>query len=262
MKKLLSLLGVLALVAGFAMTAYAAGDTVMKGKVVSIDSEGKTIVIDTAEGQKTVVLQKTTKGAKGVKPGMDVEMNCIDVEGKACARNIKVISLEDAGKHTKSVEGEVVSIDPEGKSIVIKSPKGKEMTIIIKKQPVVEKVTVKKGAPAGEKVAVEPTTLSEIKAGSKVKVDCFDSEGKSCASKITVVPVEPLKVMEVTGKVLSIDSAGKAVVVETKSGKQTLYYQKSSTGAPLTQMEVGKRVKAYCLDVDGKTCIRDINETK
>jgi len=204
-------------------------------------------------------LQDTTKGVKGVKPGMSVEMTCIDVEGKSCAKNIKVISVKEAGRQVKAVEGEVVSIDPGGKSIVIKSPKGKEMTITIKEAPVVEKMTAKPGAPAGESLVVEPTTLSEIKSGSKVRVDCFDSEGKSCASRVTVVPSGKASVVEVVGKVVSIDSAGKAVVVKTKGGEKTLYYQKTTTGAPMDKLEVGKRVKAYCLDVEGKTCIKDIN---
>jgi len=260
MKKLLVLFSALTFVMGMTVAAYA--DDMVKGKVISIDSVGKTIVIDTTEGPKTVVLQDTTKGVKGVKPGMNVEMTCIDVDGKSCAKNIKVITVKQAGKHTQTVEGEVVSIDPDGKSIVIKSPKGKEMTITIKEAPVMEKVTTKKGAPAGEKVTAVPTTMSEIKAGMKVRVDCFDSEGKSCAKRVTVLSAGQASGTEIVGKVVSIDPGGKAVVVETKGGQKTLYYQKATTGAPLGSVEVGKRVKAYCLDVDGKSCIRDISVTK
>lgn len=260
MKKLLSLFVVLTFVTGLAVVVYA--DEMVKGKVVSIDSAGKTIVLDTTEGPKTVIFQETTKGVRGVKPGMSVEMTCFDLNGRSCAKDIKVISVKEAGRHTRTMEGKVVSIDPGGKAIVIKPARGREMTIVIKEPPVVEKVSVKKGAPAGEKVAVEPATLSEIKAGSKVRVDCFDSGGRFCASRVTIVPLGQAPGMEMVGKVVSIDAAGQAVVIRTRAGKKTLYYQKSTTGAPLSAVEVGKRVKAYCLDVDGKSCIRDIAVTK
>lgn len=257
MKRLMSLLAGALLVIGLVTLAYA--DEMLRGRVVSIDSAGKTVVIDTPAGSRTVLLHDTTKGVEGVQPGMSVEMTCFDVEGKSCARDIKVISVEEAGRHIGSVEGEVVSIDPEGKAIVIKPAKGKEVTISIKEPPAVERVTVKEGAPAGEEMAVEPAKLSEVKPGEKVRIDCFDSGSKFCASRVTVVPFGGAPGLEVVGNVVSIDPEGRAVVVKTPAGERTLYYQKSTTGTALDEVQVGKNVRAYCLDIEGKSCIKDIN---
>ncbi len=258
MKKVLMLLAAVSLAVGMASFATAEESYTLKGKVVSIDSAGKSVVIFTSEGEKTLTIQGS---AKGMKPGMNVEVTCIDVEGKTCMKDFKVVHVSETAKG-KMVEGEVVSIDSEGKAIVIKTSKGKQKTIPVIGKPVVEKVTVSKEAPAGEQLKVETTTLKEIKPGEKVMLDCFDSEGKFCVSKVMVVPAEPLKMMEVTGKVVSIDSEGKAVVVQTKSGKKTLYYQKTTGGASMSDLEVGKKVKAYCIDVGGKACIKDISVTK
>src|SRR3990172_6961168 len=117
MRKLLACVLSVAFVLGLALAVQAeeqAGYTIT-GKVVSIDPAGKTIVIQTTEGEKTVVFQEGTQGFTEVKPGMSVEMTCIDMEGKACAKEVKVISASEAAKPTHTFEGEVVSIDPEGK---------------------------------------------------------------------------------------------------------------------------------------------------
>ena len=253
MRKLVLLFIAAAFVAGMATIVYA-DEYSVKGKVVSIDPAGKTIVIDTSEGQKTVVFQEGTQGFTEVKPGMSVEMTCIDQEGKACAKNIKVISVAEAAKPTKTFEGEVVSIDPEGKTVVIKNPKGEQMTIEVK-TPTVEKTAPTATAPA------ETMPVTELKPGMQIKADCFDVEGKFCASKIAVVSPEaaakPVET-EVVGEISSIDSTGKSVVIKTVTGEKTLYYQPTTTGAPMSDLEVGKKIKAYCLDVEGKSCIRDI----
>lgn len=250
MKKLIPLFVAMTFVTALAVVISAVvvyADEVVRGKVVAVDAAGKTIVVNTATGDRTVVLQE---GIENVKPGMNVEMTCFELEGKACAKNVKVITVEEA----QIVQGEVVSIDPGGKSVVIKSPEGKEVTILINSPPVVETLSVKEGAPAGENIACEPMPISMIKVGSMVRVDCFDSEGKFCARRITVVPTST----EITGKVVSADPAGNVVVVKTAAGEKTLYYQKTTTGAPLSEVQVDKNIKAYCLDVDGKSCIRDI----
>jgi len=263
MKKLASSVFVFIFVLGLAAFAIAQ-ETTLKGQVVSIDPEGKTIVINTAEGSKTVIFQETTTGLgiKEIKPGMSVQMTCIDQEGKACAKDIKVISATEAGMPTHIVEGEVVSIDPDGRTVVIKSPKGEQVTIKIM-QPGVEKMGVKEAAPAGEMITIEPMPLTEIKPGAKVRADCFDSEGMFCANKVTVVSPSaagtPVETFEVAGEVTSIDPDGKTVVVKTEGGEKTLYYQKVTAGPALDALTVGKRVKAYCLDVSGKTCIKDIS---
>jgi len=257
MKKFLSVLSALAFTLAFSVAVNAAEGQMIKGKVVSIDPAGKTIVIDTAEGQKTMTMQGK---AKGVKPGMEVMVTCIDVEGKSCAKEIKIVHPV-AEKH-KAIEGEVVSIDPDGKTIVIKTSKGKTETVTVHEKAVVERVTVKKGAPAGEALSVETTAVKELKPGQKVKLDCIDSEGKFCANKITVVPLVPIKATEVTGKVVSLDPSGQTVVIQTKKGERTLYYQKATTGTPMEKLEVGKKVKAYCIDVEGKSCIKSIDVTK
>lgn len=257
MRKLVLLLFTALFVAGMVSVVYA-DEYSVKGKVVSIDPTGRTIVIDTSEGQKTVIFQEGTSGFTEVKPGMSVEMTCIDQEGKACAKDIKVISAGEATTPlpTKSFEGQVISIDPEGKTVVIKNPKGEEMTIEVK-TPTVEK------APAPGEAAAPPATMpvTELKPGMEIKADCFDVGGKFCASRITVVSPEaaakPVET-EVVGEISSIDSTGKSVVIKTVTGEKTLYYQPTTTGAPMGELEVGKRVKAYCLDVEGKSCIRDI----
>ena len=231
-----------------AVVVYA--DEVVRGKVVAVDAAGKTIVVNTDTGDRTVMLQE---GIENVKPGMNVEMTCFEVEGKACAKNVKEITVAGA----ETMQGEVVSIDPGGKSIVIKPPEGKEVMILINSPPVVQTLSVKEGAPAGENIACEPMPISMIKVGSMVQVDCFDSEGKSCARRITVVPSST----EITGKVVSTDPAGNVVVVKTAAGEKRLYYQKATTGTPLSEVEVDSNVKAYCLDVAGKSCIRDITVT-
>ena len=232
-----------------AVVVYA--DEVVTGKVVAVDAAGETIVVNTATGDRTVVLQE---GIENVKPGMNVEMTCFELEGKACARNVKFIDVAGA----ETMEGEVVSIDPDGKSVVIKPPEGKEVTILINSPPVVEMLSVKEGAPAGQNIACEPMPISMVRVGSMVRVDCFDSNGKSCAKRITVVPTST----EINGKVVSTDPAGNIVVVKTDAGEKRLYYQKATTGTPLSQVEVDSNVKAYCIDVAGKSCIRDITVTQ
>ncbi len=112
----------------------------------------------------------------------------------------------------------------------------------------------------GGTIKSEPVPMTELQPGTRVRVDCFDSEGKFCANRVTVVtPGEPAAKVY-TGQIVSIDPAGKTIVISTTEGQKTLYYQESTTGMPLTNEEVGKRVKAYCLDVEGKSCIRDITE--
>jgi arginine repressor len=241
------------LVAGLAFNAFA--EEKVTGEVISIDSAGKTLVINTPGGQKNIVLQETTKGLKGVKPGMKVDITCIDVEGKSCAKEIKIVSGKEAVKGTKTIEGEVVSIDPEGKTVVIKTKKGKTVTVSTKEEHV-----IKKGA--GKKAETVPA--SELKPGTMVRVDCIDVEGTACAKKITIIPAkEAVKGgTEVKGEVVSIDSANKAVVVKTEAGEKTLYYQKSTKGAPISKIETGKQIKAYCLDVEGKSCIKNIEIEK
>jgi hypothetical protein len=253
MKKLIPLFVAMTFVTALAVVISAVvvyADEVVRGKVVAVDAAGKTIVVNTPTGDRTVVLQE---GIENVKPGMNVEMTCFEQDGKSCAKNVSVIDVAGA----ETVQGEVVSIDPGGKSIVIKPPEGEEVTITINSPPVVETLTVKEGAPAGENIACEPLPISMIKPGSMVRVDCFDSGGTFCAKRITVVPSST----EIVGKVVSIDPAGNVVVVKTDAGEKRLYYQKSTTGTPLSEVEVDKNVKAYCLDVAGKSCIRDITVT-
>jgi arginine repressor len=260
MRKLLAVFAVVLLALGAVSIALAAdeGGYSVKGTVVSIDPTGKTIVINTAEGQKTVVYQENTTGLKEVMPGMSVEMTCIDLEGKACATDIKVISIQQSGKPVQTFEGQVVSIDSEGKTVVIKNPKGEQMTIKVVAPTQITKETTVEG-----KTVSQPMEMKELQPGMPVKVDCLDFEGKFCASKITVVPVQeagkPVPgATEVTGEVVSIDSEGKSVVVKTVTGEKTIYYQPTTTGPAPTQLEVGKRVKAFCLDIEGKSCIKDI----
>jgi len=253
MRKLISLLASLMLVAGLAVNAFAA-ETVT-GEVVSIDSAGKTLVINTPGGKKHIMLQESTKGLKGVKPGMKVEITCIDVEGKSCAEEIKIVSGKEAVKGASMIEGEVVSIDPEGKSVVIKTKKGKTVTISTKQKHVIKKGEGKKAVPA---------TAEELKPGTMVKVDCIDVEGTTCAKKITIIPAkEAVKGgAEVKGEVVSIDSANQAVVIKTAAGERTLYYQKTTKGTPISKVKVGEKIKAYCLDVEGKSCIKNIETEK
>ncbi len=252
MRKTLSLLASLLLVAGLAVNAFAA-ETVT-GEVVSIDSAGKTLVINTPGGQKHIMLQESTKGLKGVKPGMKVDITCIDVEGKSCAEEIKIVSGKEAVKGASMIEGEVVSIDPEGKTVVIKTKKGKKVTISTKEEPVIKKGT-------GKKAETIPAT--ELKPGTMVRVDCIDVEGTTCAKKITIIPAKAAVTgIKLTGEVVSIDPEKKTVVIKTTSGEQTLYYQKSTKGAPISKIETGAKIKAYCLDVEGKTCIKNIDIEK
>ena len=232
-----------------AVVVYA--DEVVRGKVVAVDATAKTIVVNTDAGDRTVMLQE---GIADVAPGMNVEMTCFELDGKSCAKNVKVIHVLES----QTMQGEVVSIDPGGKSIVIKPPEGKEVTITINAPPEVQMLTVKEGAPAGQNIACEPLPIAMIKVGSMVRVDCFDSDGKSCARRITVVPQST----EIVGKVVVADPAGNIIVVKTAAGEKKLYYQKATTGAPLSEVQVDKNIRAYCLDVDGKTCIRDITVTQ
>jgi arginine repressor len=260
MRKFMAVAVAVMLVLGAAYVAVAdEGGYSVKGNVVSIDPAGKTIVINTSEGEKTVIFQEATPGFKEVKPGMTVDVTCIDLEGKTCGKDVKIISIEQAGKPTQTFEGSVVSIDSEGKTVVIKNPKGEEMTI-----QVVSPTQVMKESTVEGKTTAQPMEMKELQPGMAVKVDCIDFEGKFCANKITVVPIaEAGKAVpgaeEVTGEVVSIDSEGKTVVVKTVTGEKTLYYQPTSAGPGPSELSVGKRVKAFCLDVEGKTCIKDIN---
>ena len=262
MRKTISLLASLLLVAGLAVNAFAA-ETVT-GEVVSIDSAGKTLVINTPGGQKSIVLQESTKGLKGVKPGMKVDITCIDVEGKSCAEEIKIVSGKSAAEQYREkmgmdvhhvIEGEVVSIDSEGKAVVIKTKKGKVVTISTKEEHVIKKGEGKKAVPA---------TAEELKPGTMVKVDCIDVEGTTCAKKITIIPAkEAVKGgAEVKGEVVSIDSTSQAVVIKTSAGERTLYYQKTTKGTPISKIKEGEKIKAYCLDVEGKSCIKNIEIEK
>jgi arginine repressor len=247
-------------------TAYAEDAGYMiKGKVVSVDMAAKTIVVDTEQGQKTILCAgaEGLTGAEGacspnVKPGDNVEISCIDVSGKACAKNINVIAVNppNAGaQSTTSVfEGEVVSVDPSNNTMVLKNEQGQEMTVRI------QATSAEKLAPGEGGIKSEPVPMTELKPGAKVRVDCFDSEGKFCANRITVVTPGETAGKVYSGTIVSIDPEGKAIVISTTEGQKTLYYQESTTGMALTPQEVGKRVKAYCLDVAGKSCIRDITE--
>ena len=262
MKIVMSVLALLVLLTGTAVTAIADTEQTIKGQVISIDSAGKTLVIDTSEGQKTVVLQDTTRGLEGVKPGMSVEMTCIDLGGKACAKDIRIISASGTAAPAKIMEGEIVSIDSEGKTVVIKTPAGEKTTISVKDQPTVEKVTVREGIPPEESIAVERIYSTELKPGQKVQVVCMDSGGQFCAKNISVIPLDkagmPVPGTQLVGKVVSIDPANKAVVIATPTGNRPLYYQKSTSGTPMGELKVGEDVRAYCLDVGGKSCIRNI----
>ena len=253
MRKTFSFFASLLLVVGLAVSAFA-GDTVT-GEVVSIDSAGKTIVINTTGGHQTIVLQESTKGLKGVKPGMKVDITCMDVEGKSCAKEIKVVSGKEAVKGSSMVEGEIVSIDSEGKTVVLKTKKGKTVTISTKQEHVVKRGTGKKS---------ETVPATELKPGTMVKVDCIDVEGTTCAKKITIIPAkEAVKGgAEVKGEVVSIDSANQSVVIKTSAGEKTIYYQKTSKGAPISKVEVGKKIRANCIDVEGKSCIKSIDIEK
>ena len=240
----------------FAASAEDAGYSV-KGKVVSIDPEGKTMVLNTTEGEKTVVIPEGTPGFKDVKPGMDVELTCIDQEGKACAKDVKIITAEESAKPgPQTFQGKVVSVDPEGKTMVLRSDTGEEMTINIASTPTAEM------APPAAGGAAQQVPLRNVQPGATLKVDCIDVEGKACAQKITVVPFAQASqpVQEYIGEVTSIDPEKKAVVISTEKGVKTLYYQPSTTGIPLTGLETGARIKAYCLDAEGKACIQDINK--
>lgn len=252
MRKTLAFLASLLLVAGLAVNAFA--EEKVTGDVISIDSAGKTLVINTPGGQKSIVLQETTKGMKGVKPGMKVDITCIDVEGKSCAKEIKIVSGKEAVKGTKTIEGEVVSIDSEGKTVVLKTKKGKTVTVSTKEEPVIKKGKGKKA---------ETVPASELTPGTMVRVDCIDVEGTTCAKKITIIPPkEAVKGINLTGEVVSIDPDRKTVVIKTSSGEQTLYYQKSTKGAPISKIETRMKIKAYCLDVEGKSCIKNIEIEK
>lgn len=148
-----------------------------------------------------------------------------------------------------------MSVDPSGKTLVLKNDEGQEMTLKIESSSA-EKLTPMPGGT----IKSEPVPMTELQPGTRVRVDCFDSEGKFCANRVTVVaPGEPAAKVY-TGQIVSIDPAGKTIVISTTEGQKTLYYQESTTGMPLSNEEVGKRVKAYCLDVEGKSCIRDITE--
>ena len=253
MKKLIALFVAMTFVTALAVVISAVvvyADEVVRGKVVAVDAAGKTIVVNTPTGDRTVLLQE---GIENVKVGMNVEMTCFEVDNKACAKNVHEITVAEP----QVMEGEVVSIDPGGKSVVIKSPEGKEVTITINSPPVVETLAVKEGAPAGENIACEPLPISMIKPGTMVRVDCFDSGGTFCAKRVTVLPSST----EIVGKVVSTDPAGNVVVVKTEAGEKKLYYQKATTGTPLSEVQVDNNVKAYCLDAGGKSCIRDITVT-
>jgi len=262
MRKTLFVVMSLMLMLGMSGMALAGeGGQMVKGKVVSIDPTGKTIVIGTPEGEKTVIFQEETQGLRNVAPGMEVEMTCLDVEGKSCVKDVKVISATGAGMPARTMEGKVVSIDPDGKSVVIRSSSGAEMKIEVMTEKA-EKVMPMPEAKTEEKMMVTTMPVKEIKPGEMIKVDCFDSEGKFCASRITVISPEEAGMAipggEVMGEVVSIDPDGKSIVVGTPGGKKTLYFQKATTGAAMSEMEVGKKIRAYCLDIEGKSCIRSI----
>ena len=264
MKKFMSLMVAAVLVMGSCITVFAAeaGEHVVKGEVLAIDSAGKTLVILTEEGAKTVVVESTTQGLEIIKPGMSVEMTCIDLEGRSCAKIIKPA----APMPSRIVEGEVISIDPLGKAVVIRTTKGEEVTMEVT-TPEAVMVTPAAGAASTEEMMTTKTMpVTGIAPGSKVKVDCFDMEGKFCANKITVIsPDEAGKSVTgevVSGKVVSIDPASKSVVIDTTTGKKSLYYQKVTSGMPIDEMAVGKKVRAYCIDIEGKSCIKDIMEVK
>ncbi|MBI5190386.1 MAG: hypothetical protein HZA22_06900 [Nitrospirae bacterium] len=267
-KPLYTMLAALAVTCMVAAVSFAGGEYSVTGKVVSIDPSGKTVVIDTEAGHKTVNFQDETVGFKDVKPGMSVEMTCIDLEGKACAKTVEVISVAGSGAPTKTFEGEVVSIDPEGKTVVIVNPKGEKMTIKVT-AATVDMVSVC-GAPAnvaGSKMlACELLPVRLIAPGSYVTAECFDSDGKFCANKVTVfaskAAAKSMQPGEVEGEVVSLDPAGKTVVIKTAAGEKTLYYQDVTRGAAMDELAVGSKVKAYCLDVDGKSCIREIKVAK
>jgi hypothetical protein len=251
----------------FSGTAYAQdAGSMIKGKVVSVDTTGRTITVDTEEGQKTIVVQEGAPGFSDVKPGDIVEMSCATAtsfgsehSGKACATNISVISVNTpstAAPSTAAIfEGVVVSVDPSTNTMVLKDDQGALMTVVVKS------ASAERLAPGpGGTLKSEPLPMTELKPGTTVRVDCFDSEGKFCANRITVITPGETAGKVYTGQIVSIDPAGKTIVISTTEGQKTLYYQESTTGMPLTPEEVGKRVKAYCLDVEGKSCIRDITE--
>ncbi len=247
----------LVLAAGGISVAKAEGYTV-KGEVVSIDSMGKSVVIRTEEGEQRVSFQETTEGVEMMKPGMNVEMSCIDVEGKSCAKIIKPLTPAPS----RMMEGEVVSIDPGGKAVVIKTTAGEEVKMEVTAPKALMVEPAMEAATTEEMLMTKPMEVEEIKPGAKVKVDCFDLEGKFCANKITVVSPEeagkPVLTEVVEGEVVGIDSANKSVVIDTTKGQRTLYFQKVTAGSPFGEMKMGTKVRAYCLDVGGKSCIKDI----
>lgn len=264
MKTFMYLLFAAALIlgAGIPVLAAGAGEHAVKGEVVAIDPEGKVVVILTKTGEKTVVIETGTQGMENIKPGMSVEMTCIDLEGKSCAKIIKPAEPMPS----RIMEGEVVSMDPLGKAVIIRTTKGEEVSMEVT-TPRAVVVTPAPGAASTEEMLTTTTMpVTEMKPGSQVKVDCFDMEGKFCANKITVISPEeagkPVAGEVVSGEVVSIDPAGKSVVIDTEKGKKSLYYQKTTAGKPLSEMEVGTKVRAYCIDVEGKSCIRDIMEVK
>ena len=100
MKKLIALFVAMTFVTALAVVISAVvvyADEVVRGKVVAVDAAGKTIVVNTPTGDRTVVLQE---GIENVKVGMNVEMTCFEQDGKSCAKNVNVIDV--AGRYYAS----------------------------------------------------------------------------------------------------------------------------------------------------------------
>lgn len=262
MKKFLMMAVLAAFVVMYGVPAMADMEETVRGEVVSIDPGGKAVVIRTEEGTKRFIYQDTVKNITEITPGMEVEMTCIDVEGKACA---KIIKPATPLKSTM-MEGEIVSIDPGGKAVVIRTTKGEEVKMDVTTPKALVVKPAMEAETSEEMLETSTMPVEEMMPGTVVKVDCFDSGGKFCANKITVIsPAEagkPVMGEVVSGEIVSIDPGNKTVVINTEKGERSLYYQKVTSGMPFGEMEINKKVRAYCIDVEGKSCIKDIQEAE
>ena len=97
----------------------------------------------------------------------------------------------------------MVSVDPSSKTLVLKNDQGQQMTVEIKSSSA-EKLTPMPGGT----LKSEPVPMTELQPGTRVRVDCFDSEGKFCANRITVVTPGEQAGKVYTGQIVSIDPDG------------------------------------------------------
>lgn len=171
-------LRVLTVIALFASAVYAADEaaSAIHGTVTKVDTTGKTITVKTKDGTEHTIhyVDKTAvKGGeaaeeagkdsyKGIKEGSEVVVEYTKKGTLDTADEIDKLSK----KTTKTVEGTVVKVGNDGKTVTIKAADGTEKTF----------ETAGKGAETSAKDVGEGT-----KKGAKVTVTYTEKAGKAIA---------------------------------------------------------------------------------